>query len=108
MNLEIKYIAPTSIQLKQVNTLAKAIAINIFPGSISFTLEKAGSFSASLYSLSGKKVAVLFNNHILAENKTYTSLAPLNNLSNGSYVLKCEVRNSEGLMSIEKRIVFTN
>lgn len=101
--LKINYL-PTSIHGNDNQKQAKSIAVNVLPGSISFMLKKAGSISASLYSVTGKKVAVLLDNQTVTEKETYTSLTALQKLSNGLYLLKCKVVNSDGVMRIEKRV----
>ncbi len=86
----------------QVNT--SPVFINIQPGAISFSVKNAGSISASLFSLTGKKVANLTDNQSVVENTTYTFLTNKYNLSKGLYLLKCRIKSLDGVIRMKRKI----
>ncbi len=103
--LKINYNPQSSIYSAYNQTQLSNVAINVLPGSLSFSLKKAGSVSASLYSLAGQKVSTLLDNQHVAENGTH-AVRSFYALSNGLYLLKCQVVNAEGVTNIERRITF--
>lgn len=103
--LKINYNPQTSIFSQYNQTQLSNVSVAVLPGKISFSLKKAGTVSASLYSLTGQRVAVLADNRRIAANGTY-SVNALKVLSNGLYLLRCEVVTTEGITNIKRRITF--
>ncbi len=98
--VEVNYEPQTAIHTAYNNAQISPLAVTITTGSISFTVQKAGALSASLYTLSGQKVSMLLSNHQVAG----TAVSSVSHVSTGLYLLKAEIVTTQGITRVEKRI----
>ncbi len=104
--LVIKYEAPTKIQIHNSRN-ENPFVLNLFTGSLVFSLENSSSVSAELFSLLGKKVDILFSNKILHKGNTTISTNTFKQLSQGIYLLQCNIHDWNGLKVVQQRVVIT-
>lgn len=96
---------PTPIVTSKNHNNLTPFKINISPSSFNLSTNNDGFVTVELYSLSGKKVMVLLDNHFLKQNVLFTSTKVQGALTNGTYILNCSNISPMGNTTIQKKIL---